>query len=118
MKPKYALDGKGEFMFKTGIVLVRGQINPIEAGMTLRQLRWVTRLFDRETSGTIRALQIFEAIDGYARSSGRKLKKSRFALRRPAADAFPEPLDDFVVHLVSTIIREFRPVVASQESYR
>ena len=76
VKPEYALDGKCEFLLKTGVVLVWRQINPIETGMALRQLRRVTRFFDRETSGTIRALQIFEAIDGYARSSGRKLKKS------------------------------------------
>lgn len=39
------------------------------------------------------------------------MQEARFALRRPRANTLPEPLDDFVVDLVASIIGVLGPVV-------
>ena len=56
-------------------------------------------------------MQILESVDRNPRRASRELEQAGFALRRPAADALPEPLDDFVVELVTTVVSELSPVV-------
>lgn len=79
--------------------------------MTLGELRWISRLFNREPPWSIRALKIFESIDRDTRSSGRKLEETRLALGGPRSDTLPEPLNDFVIHLVTTVVGVLGPVV-------
>jgi hypothetical protein len=104
--------------------------------MTFRKLGGVTRLLDGKSSRTIASLKVFEPVDrdttkfqGCAkirastlfeneslRGARRKLQETRFALRWPAADAFPEPLYYLVVHLIATIVRELGPIIAVNQS--
>jgi len=79
--------------------------------MTLGQLRGITRLLNCESSGTVASLQVFEAIDRNTTCSGSELQETRFPLRWPTANTFPEPLDDLVIHLVATVIGKLRPVI-------
>jgi hypothetical protein len=82
--------------------------------MAPRELCWVARLVDGEPPGPIRTLQVLEAIDRHPGSARRKLKQTGLSVWRPATDALPEPLDDFVRLFVSTIIGVLDPVVAAK----
>ena len=62
-------------MLQTRIVLIGRQIYPVEARMALRQLRRIARLLDRESPRSVRALEVFESIDGYARRARRELEQ-------------------------------------------
>src|SRR5260221_14298248 len=80
--------------------------------MTLWQLRRIARLFNREPSRSIRALQVFEPIDRNTRRPSRELQKARFPLWWPAPHTLPEPLNNFIVDFVSSVVCEFGPVIA------
>lgn len=62
-KKNYALNSQSQLLLQRRIILIRRQINPIEARMTLRQLARVSRLLNRKPSRSIRPLQILESID-------------------------------------------------------
>ena len=103
-------------MFQTRVVFVRRQVNPVEARMTLRQLRRIARLFDGEPPRPIGALQVLEPIDRYPRRARRELQQTTLALRRPAPHTLPEPLHNLVADLVATVVRELGPVIAVWDS--
>ena len=46
------------------------------------------------------------------------MEQTGFPFGRPAADTFPEPLDDFVVHFVPSVVGEFAPVVTRKNKGR
>ena len=79
-------------MLQTRIILIRRQVDPIEARMTLRELTLLTRLLNRESPRPIGSLQVFETINRNSRRARRELQEARFLLCVPAADAlqFPE----------------------------
>ena len=60
-------------------------------------------------------MEIFESVDGDTRGPCGELEQTGFPFGRPAADAFPEPLDDFVVHFVPSVVGEFAPIVAREK---
>ena len=107
------LDGQCQLLLQSLVVLVGRQIYAVEASVRLRQLARVARLLDREATRTVGALQVLESVDGNTRRARGELQQTRLALRRPAANALPEPLDNFVVDLVAAVIGELRPVVAT-----
>lgn len=72
--------------------------------MALGQLTRVARLLDREPPRSVRSLKVLEPIDRNPRSASCELQQARLALRRPCADAFPEPLNDLIVHLVAAVV--------------
>ena len=81
------LDGPEELALQRVESLVRWQVEPVEARVTLRQLRLLARLLDSEATRSIGALQILEAVDGDTGSAGRELQETRFLFRVPAPDA-------------------------------
>lgn len=109
---KYALDSQRQLLLQRRVVPVRWQIDTVEARMRLRQLARVAGFLDGETARSVGSLQILEAVDRDTRRARGKLQEARFALRWPASDALPEPLDDFVVDFVSAVVRELGPIVA------
>lgn len=109
---RYALNSQRQLLLQCRVVPVRWQINTVEARMRLRQLARVAGFLDGETARSVGSLQILEAVDRDTRRARSKLQEARFALRWPASDALPEPLDDFVVDFVSAIVRELGPIVA------
>lgn len=79
--------------------------------MTLWKLRGIARLLDGESAGTIGTLQILEPVDRDSGGSCCELEQTGFAFGWPAPDALPEPLDDFVGRLISSVVRELAPVI-------
>ena len=67
-------------------------------------------LFNCESSRPITTLQILETIDRNTRGTSRELQETRLLLGIPAANAFPEVLDDLVILCVATVISVFLPV--------
>jgi hypothetical protein len=63
----YVLHCKRQLVFQRCVVPVWRQVDPVEASVTLWELRGITRLLDSESTRTVRALQIFEPIN---RNSG------------------------------------------------
>lgn len=84
--------------------------------MTLWQLARVTRFLNGEATRTVRSLQILETVDRNARRASCKLQQTGLALRWPATDALPEPLDDLIVDFVATVVRKLAPVVTNVPS--
>jgi hypothetical protein len=100
--------------------------------MTFGKLRGVTGPFDGKSSRAIASLELFESVnrsptwfdkcawvsdsarirDESLRGACHKLQETGFALRRPTADALPEPLDYLVVHLVAIVTCKFGPIIA------
>ena len=58
---------------RLGIIESRVHTYTVETGMTLWQLGDFAGLFDRETTGSVRALQILEAVDRDTRCTGCEL---------------------------------------------
>ena len=111
-----SLYGPRQLLLQRLIILVRWQVNAVEARMTLWQLVGITRLLDSEPSRPIRALQVLEAVNRNPRRTRRELQQARLALRWPAPDALPEPLHNLVVDLVTAVVCELGPVVAAAMS--
>lgn len=105
------LHGQCQFGFQRTSVRVRRQVDTVEAGVTLGQLRDLACLFDREAARTIGALQVLEAVDRDTGGAGGKLQKTRLALRRPRLDGRPEPLHHLVLLGEATVVGEPLPVV-------
>ena len=95
------------------VVLVRRQVDTVEARVALRQLVRVSTLLNREPPWAIRALQVLEAVDRNPRRARRELQQPALPLWRPAPHTLPEPLHDLVVDLVPTVVRELDPVIAA-----
>lgn len=109
-----ALYSKRELMLQARIILIRRQINPVEARVTLRELVGVAGLLDRESPRPVGSLKVLEPVDRDTRCARGELQEARLALGRPAAHTLPEPLDDFVGHLIPTVIRKLGPVVPTR----
>jgi len=110
----YVLHCKSQLVFQRSIVLVRRQVDPVEAGMALWKLRGIARLLDSESAGAIRTLQILEPVDRDSGGSSSELEQAGFTFGRPASNALPKPLDDLVTHLISSVVRELAPVVTDR----
>ena len=108
-----SLYGQRQLVLQARVVLVRRQIDPVEARVALGQLRWVALFLDREAARAVRALEVLEPVDGNARRARRELQQTRLPLGWPRAYAFPEPLDHLVVHLVPAVVRKLGPVVTT-----
>ena len=65
--PHRVLDRERELALERVVVRVRREVEPVEAGVALGELRHLARLFEREPPGPVRALQVLEA----ARARGR-----------------------------------------------
>lgn len=85
-----------QLLFEDIVRLVSRQVDTVETSVTLGELSELASLFDCEAAWTIGALEILEAVDGDTRCSGGELKQTRLALRGPATNALPEPLDDLI----------------------
>ena len=81
------LDGPEKLALQRVESLVRWQVEPVEARVTLRQLSLLAGLLDREAARTVRALQVLEAVDGDTGSASRELQETGFLFRVPAPDA-------------------------------
>jgi hypothetical protein len=79
--------------------------------MTLRQLIRFSRLLNRKPTRPITPLQIFEAINRDPGRARRELQQATLLLGVPAADTFPEVLDDFIVFRVAAVVGVFLPVL-------
>jgi hypothetical protein len=113
--PYTAASQSGNHVSKSSISFHSQETHPVEAGMALWQLRWIARLLDGKPTRPVRALEVLEPVDGDTRSAGRELEQARLALGWPAADALPEPLDDFIVELVAAVVGKLGPVVATEK---
>ena len=80
------LDSPREFLCELVEGLVRRQIQTVEARMRLGQLRLFAGLLDREATGSIGTLEIFETVDGDTRSTSGELQEARLLLGVPAAN--------------------------------
>ena len=78
-----ALDCEAEFALQTFKVLVRRQVEEIEARMAAWETARVCALLDRKPARAIASLEILGAIDRHARRAGCKLEQTRLALRWP-----------------------------------
>jgi hypothetical protein len=56
-------------------------------------------------------LKILETIDGDSRGAGGKLKEAGFLLGGPRAKDLPEPGDDLVFFIVTTIVGKLGPII-------
>lgn len=108
---EHSLNSERELLLQALIILVRRQVKPVEAGVATWKPRRVTRLLDGESPGSIRSLQILEAINRHSRGSGGELKQASFLFRGPRPDALPEPFDDLVGLLVAAVVGKLTPVV-------
>ena len=72
---------------------------------------WLASFFNCESSRSITTLQILETIDWNTRGTCSELQETGLLLGIPAANAFPEVLDDFVILGVATVIGVFLPVL-------
>jgi len=79
--------------------------------MTLWQGIDFAGLLDRESSGTVTPLQVFESIDGNSRCARGKLQEPALLLGIPRSDGLPEVLDDFILLLITAIVCMFLPVI-------
>ena len=68
-------------------------------------------LLNRKSPGPVRTLQILEAVDGDTRGTGGELQQTRLLLRVPAANAFPEVLNNLIILGVSTVVGVLLPVL-------
>lgn len=102
-KAKRLLNGNRQLLFEGLIRLVRRQVDPVEARVTLGQLADLARLLDRKAPRAIRPLEVLEAVDRNARRAGRELEEARLLLSRPGGDALPEPADDLVPRRVAAL---------------
>ena len=59
-------------------------------------------------------MQILEPIYRDSGGSSRKLEQTGFAFGRPASDTLPEPLDNFIGRLISSVVRKLAPVVTDK----
>ena len=107
----HALDRITQLPLQALVVLVRRQIEAVEARMAAREAVGVPALLDREPPRPVGALQVLEAVHGHARRARRELQQARLALRRPRPEALPEPLDHLVRLLVPAVVGELCPVV-------
>ena len=114
MDVEHSLDRIQQLLLQALVVLIRREIQPIKARMAPRQTVRIAALLDREPPRRVRALQILEPVDRYTGCASGELQQARLAFGRPASNALPEPLDDFVVHLVTTIVGVLGPVVAER----
>ena len=80
------LDRPGQLLLQRVVRLVRRQIQPVEARVTLRQRRLVLCLFDREASRAVAALQVLESVHGDTRGTRGELQKTRLLFRVPSAN--------------------------------
>lgn len=112
-KKSNVLHSKRQLLLESRIILIRRQVDPIEAGVTLWKLRRIPRLLDREPPWSIRTLQVFEAVYRNTRSSRGKLQEARLSLGGPAPHTLPEPLDDLVRDFVPSVIGELGPIIAT-----
>lgn len=108
---KDSLDREPQPLLQLLLLLILGQIQPIEACMAPGQPIHVSAFLDREPPRSITALQVLEAIDGHTRGTGRELEETSFALCWPGTEDFPEPGNDLVGLSVAAVVRELRPVV-------
>jgi hypothetical protein len=56
--------------------LVRREVDPVKAGVTLWQLTDLSRLFDGEPTGAVGPLEVLEPVDGDSGRAGRELEES------------------------------------------
>jgi hypothetical protein len=80
------LDSPGELLCELVERLVRRQIQAVEARMRLGELRLFARLLDREATGSVGTLEIFETVDGDTRSTSGELQEARLLLGVPATN--------------------------------
>jgi hypothetical protein len=93
---------------------VRWKACPVEACVTPWQVGWVPPLLNCETPGSVRSLQVLEPVDRYPRRSSDKLKETRLALGGPTTDALPEPLNNFIRLVISSVIRELVQIITDK----
>lgn len=79
--------------------------------MTLWQSINLAGFLDSESSWTITALQILEAVDGDTTCSCGELKETTLLFSIPRSDDFPEVLNNFVLFLVAAVVGMFLPVI-------
>jgi hypothetical protein len=80
------LDSPCELLRELVERLVRRQIQTIEARMRLGELRLFAGLLDREATGSVGTLEIFEAVDGDTRSTSGELQEAGLLLGVPATN--------------------------------
>lgn len=80
------LDSPCELLCERVVGLVRRQIQTVEARVRLGELRLFARLFDREATGSVGTLKIFEPVDGDTRGTSGELQEARLLLGVPAAN--------------------------------
>merc|ERR1712230_9234 len=104
-------DSPEQLLLQRVETLVWRHVQTIEARMRLGKLAFFSALFNCESSWTIRALQVFEAVDRDMRCTSGKLQKSALLLCVPTANALPEVLHDWVILGVSAVVSVLLPVV-------
>lgn len=104
-------DSPEQLLLQRVETLVWRHVQTIEARMRLGKLAFFSALFNCESSWTIRALQVFEAVDRDTRCTSGKLQKSALLLCVPTANALPEVLHDWVILGVSAVVSVLLPVV-------
>ena len=80
------LDSPCELLCERVVGLVRRQIQTVEARVRLGELRLFARLFDREATGSVGTLKIFEPVDGDTRGTSGELQEAGLLLGVPAAN--------------------------------
>jgi len=107
----YVLDSQPQLVLQGLDVLVGREVQSIEACVASWQLARIPVLFYGEPSWAVRALKVLETVDRYPRGSCGELKEAGFLLWGPRAKDLPEPGDDLVLSIVTTIIGELGPIV-------
>jgi len=79
--------------------------------MTLWKSIDLTSLFNGESSWAVTTLKILEAVDRDSARSGCELQETTLLLRVPRSNDLPEVLNNFVLLLVTAVVRVFLPVV-------
>lgn len=101
----------GHLVLQGVVGLVRGQVEAVEASVGLGEGVGVARFLDREASGSVGSLKVFESVDGDTGSTCGELEETGLLFRVPGADNLPEVLDDFVLLLVAAVVGVLLPVV-------
>ena len=111
----YVLDSQPQLVLQSLDVLVRREVQSIEACVASWQLARIPVLFDGEPSWAVRALKVLETVDRYPRGSGGELEEAGFLLWGPRAKDLPEPGDDFVFSIITTVVGELGPIIPGKK---
>jgi len=114
----HVLDGQPQLVLQGLDVLVRWEVQSIEARVASWQLASVSVLFNGKPPRTVRTLKVLETVDWYPRGSGGELEKAGLLFWGPRTKDLPKPGDDLIFFIVATVVGELGPIVPGKDVSR